>query len=216
MTTDESNKPDPVVDALAEAGDERQEVLGRAFQELRPRLERMVQMRMDPRLRERIGASDVLQDAWGDVSRRVDDYLADPRMPFFLWVRFITAQKLLQLRRHHVEAQRRDVRRQVPVQGSARPGVTSIALANQLAARGTTPTQAAQRGDVRSQLEQALDQMSEMDREILALRHFEGLTNSEAAAELGIEKKAASKRYLRALERIRDVLDLDALGEQTT
>jgi RNA polymerase sigma-70 factor (ECF subfamily) len=167
----------------------------------------MVELRMDPRLRARLGASDVLQDAFVEASERLGDYLADPRMPFFLWLRFITAQRLLALHRRHLEAKKRDARRQVAAGGRGFPAATSIALAANLVDRGTTPTEGAVREELRRRLEDALDKMTPQDREVLVLRHFEELSNAEAARELGIEESAASKRYLRALKRLREVLE---------
>jgi len=195
---------DPEVEALAAAGDDVEEALGGLWQEHRRRLLKMVHLRMDPRLKGRVGASDVLQDAYVEISRRVRDYLADPRMPFFLWLRFITAQRLAALHREHIGAQKRDLRREVEL---GMPAASTPALVDQLMARGTTPTQRIAREERRVQLAQALDRLEPGDREILALRHFEELSNLEAAKELGIQPPAASKRYVRALDRLQGLLD---------
>lgn len=162
---------------------------------------------MHPAVRGRVGASDVLQETYIDVAGRIADYLKDPRMPFFLWVRFLTAQKLMALHRRHLGAQKRDVRRQVSRGRPEFPSASSVTLAKYLLAQGTTPTQAIAQGEMRLQLEEALDDMGPADREVLVLRHFEELTNVEAARELGIEPAAASKRYMRALKRLRAVLE---------
>lgn len=191
---------------LAAAGTDRARVLGELFERHRQRLLRMVDIRMDPRLRARVGASDVLQEAFVEISQRVAKYLAKPDMPFFLWIRFITAQKLVALHRFHLFAKKRDVRRQQVYARAGFPPATSVALVDRLAAGGTTPTQGLLRAEMRLQVEEALDRMSPVDREVLVLRHFEGLTNVETALELGIEKAAASKRYVRALERLGEVL----------
>ncbi len=166
---------------------------------------------MHPALKGRVGASDVLQEAYLDVAGRISDYLKDPRMPFFLWVRFLTAQKLMALHRRHIGAQKRDARRQVSRGRGPYPEASSVTLVNHLLAHGTTPTQAVAQGEMRLQLEEALDAMSPADRDVLVLRHFEELTNVEAARELGIEPAAASKRYVRALKRLRVVLDEQGL-----
>lgn len=192
--------------ALQEAGPERDQVLGRLFESHRRRLLKMIHLRMDPRLRERVGASDVLQDAYMEISARVGDYLADPRMPFFLWLRFVTAQRLVALYRHHAIAKMRDVRRQVPIEPAPFPNASSVVMAHALAESRTSPSGNAMREEARRQVEEALDRMSPADREVLALRHFEELSNVEAAAELGIQESAASKRYLRAIKRLRKIL----------
>lgn len=198
---------------LVGTGPERSRVLGELFQGHRERLMRMVNVRMDPRLRARVGASDVLQEAFVEVSRRVAEYLAQPDVPFFIWLRFITAQKLVALHRFHLGAKKRDARRQVAFARRDFPAATSIALVDRLVAAGTTPTQAALRAEMRNQVEQALDRMRTGDREVLVLRHFEGLSNAEAATELGIGTSAASKRYVRALERLQAILE--EVGLQT-
>ena len=192
---------------LQEAEEDRPEALASVLDRHRQRLLRMVEIRMHPALRARLGASDVLQEAWMEIQTRLGHYLADPQMPFFLWIRFITAQRLMMLHRRHIGAQKRDVRKQVSLHKGAFPSATSVALVDRLIASGTTPTQAAVQRELRLQLEEALDQMNPADREVLVLRHFEELTNVEAAAELGIEKAAASKRYVRALRRLREILE---------
>ncbi len=162
---------------------------------------------MDPALRARVGASDVLQEAWLDVRARIDDWLRDPSMPFYVWVRFLAAQRLLKARRHHLGAKRRDVRRQAPDRpGTSGLEATAAGLVEGLAASATSASGVVARHELRQELHAALDAMEPMDREVLALRHFEGLSNADTAAMLGIQPDAASKRYLRALERLRDVL----------
>jgi RNA polymerase sigma-70 factor (ECF subfamily) len=194
------------VEILRSAPD-RQRALGELLDRHRRRLLKMVNLRMDPRLRARLGASDVLQDAFVEVSRRIASYLADPRMPFFLWLRFITAERLLTAHRRHLLAGRRDARREV-----RGPGVepTTESLADRFAAEGTTPSEGALRTEIRARVMEALDAMEPGDRRVLALRHFEELSNAEAARELDITEAAASKRYLRALRRLRAVLDRPA------
>ena len=166
----------------------------------------MVHLRMDPKLRARVSPSDVLQEAFVEISARVGDYLDNPRMPFFLWLRLTTAQQLVAAYRHHVEIQKRDVRRQVRIDRGAFPEASSAVMADRLVGALTTPSGAAMQAEARRQIESALDQLSDKDREVLVMRHFEELSNVEAAQELGIEEPAASKRYLRALQRLRRIL----------
>ena len=127
-------------------------------------------------------------------------------MPFFLWVRFITAQRLLKVRRHHVGAQKRDARREVAADAPMGPSASAVALVDHLVASGVTPSLAAAEDEFRKQLMEALDEMNPLDREVLVLRHFEELGNAEVARALDIQPDAASKRYLRALERLAGVL----------
>jgi RNA polymerase sigma-70 factor (ECF subfamily) len=127
-------------------------------------------------------------------------------MPFFLWLRFITGQKLLELHRYHLGAQARDAGREVSLYRGSLPETTSAALAAQLLGHLTRPSEAAIRAETKVRLQEALNRMEPLEREVLALRHFEHLSNAETAQVLGIQESAASKRYLRALKRLKDIL----------
>ena len=191
---------------LRAAGPHRSDALARALERHRERLLRMVEIRMHPAVRARIGASDVLQDAYLTIAARLGDYLRDPHMPFFLWIRQLTAQSLVDLQRHHLGAKKRDVRRQVPMGRAFAASATSVALASGLMAAGVTPTEAVVARELRGQLEGALESMGGDAREVILLRHFEELSNLETARVLGIQPAAASQRYVRALRQLREVL----------
>ena len=207
----EGTLDDRDLEALRAAGADRQAILGGLFADQRARLCRMVDLRMDPRLKGRVDASDVIQEAWLEISARLEDYLRDPRMPFRLWVRFIAGQKLLGLYRYHVGTQKRDARRQRALAPALGPEASSVAVARHLVASGTTPTGFAVKRELHAQLVDALESMDPLDREVLVLRHFEQLGNRDVAAVLDIGQTAASNRYVRALERLRGLLasDLD-------
>jgi RNA polymerase sigma-70 factor (ECF subfamily) len=172
----------------------------------RPRLRRMVEMRIDARIQSRIDASDVIQEAYVDVARRFDQYLSDPKLSLFLWLRLIVGERLLKLRRQNLGTQMRDAGREVSLYRGALPAASSAALAAQLLGKHTSPTQAAVRAERILRLQDALNALDPMDREILSLRHFEELTAAEAARVLDIEESAAAKRYFRALKRLKDIL----------
>ncbi len=193
-------------DPLDEVRHGGQAALAGLFMEHRPRLKRMIQMRIDRRVAGRVDPSDVLQEAFLDASRRLGEYLSKPSMPLFLWFRFLTGQRLLAIHRQHLGTQKRDPRQEVAIHRRAMPQADSASLSMQLLGHLTTPSLAAMRQEVQDQLEELLGTMEPMDREILSLRHFEELTNNEAAEELGITPAAASKRYIRALERLRHVV----------
>ncbi|MCO6454554.1 MAG: sigma-70 family RNA polymerase sigma factor [Pirellulaceae bacterium] len=190
---------------LAAGGDEA--ALGQLLVQYRERLLRVVGFRMDGRLRGRIDPADVVQEAYLEAAGRFAEYVRDPRMPFFLWLRFLTVQKLLQLHRHHLGYKMRDASREVSLYNGPLPEATSAVLAAQLLGRQTTPSQAAVRAEVKLRLEQALNEMEATDREVLALRHFEHLTNVETAKVLGLTESAASNRYVRAVKRLKRILD---------
>jgi RNA polymerase sigma-70 factor (ECF subfamily) len=166
----------------------------------------MVALRLDQRLQGRIDASDVIQDAFLEASARAAEYLRQPTMPFFLWLRFLTGQKLMELQRHHLGAQMRDAGREVSLYRGSLPETSSAALAAQLLGHGTQPSEAAVRAERKIRLQEALNTLEPMDREVLTLRHFEQLTTPEVAQVLGIKEPAAGKRYLRALKRLKEIL----------
>ncbi len=190
--------------AVAEGG---RQALGSYLERHRDRLRSMVVLRLDRRVRGRIDASDVIQEAFLEATERIGDYLESPEMPFFLWLRFITSQKLLQIHRQHLGARMRDANREISLYRGAYPEATSAALAAQLVGKRTSPSQAAMRAEMKIHLQEALNAMEPTDREVLALRHFERLSNVEAAQVLRIKESAASKRYLRALKRLREVIE---------
>jgi RNA polymerase sigma-70 factor (ECF subfamily) len=195
------------IDRLIErtrAGDP--DALNTLFARHRSRLRRMVELRLDRRLQGRIDASDVIQEAYLDVAQRMHEYLKSQRLPLFLWLRLVVGERLLKLHRHHLGAQMRDAGREVSLYCGAAPGASSAALAAQLLGKQTSPTQAAVRAERLLRLEEALNALDPLDREILSLRHFEELSRAEAAQVLGIEEAAAAKRYIRALKRLKDAL----------
>ncbi len=185
-----------------------QAVLG----EHRDRLRRLVAFRMDRRLQGRVDPSDILQESYLDAARRLPDYLDNPPMPFFLWLRFLTQQRLVTAHRHHLGRSMRDAGREVSLTGGgekkvADVGDSSAAMAVHLLGRHGTPSEDAIRTETAERLRAALEAMPPMDREVLALRHFEGLNNAETAELLGLQPSAASKRYIRAVERLRVILE---------
>jgi RNA polymerase sigma-70 factor (ECF subfamily) len=173
----------------------------------RDRLRRMVALRLDRRLQGRVDPSDIIQEAYIDASARLAEFARQPDMPFFLWLRFLTGQRLLRVHRQHLGAEMRDVAREVSLYRGALPAATSAALAAQLLGRDTRPSEAAVRAERSIRLQEALNSMDPLDREVLALRHFEQLSNGEAARVLGLQEPAAAKRYVRALKRLRLILD---------
>jgi RNA polymerase sigma-70 factor (ECF subfamily) len=188
----------------ARAGDPQ--ALNAIFARHRARLRRMVEMRLDWRLQARLDASDVVQDAFLQVASRLHEYLRDPRLPLFLWLRLIVGERLTTLHRHHLGVQMRDAGREVSLYREALPAASSAALAAQLLGKHTSPTQAAMRAERLLRIQEALNSLEPIDREVLSLRHFEQLSRAETAQVLGIEEAAAAKRYIRALKRLKATL----------
>lgn len=180
--------------------------LGRLLDQHRDRLRKLVLLRMDPMLRGRIDASDVIQETQMEAARRLGEYLRDPAVPFFVWLRFLCTQRLAMLRRFHLTAQGRTVARERSIFGKGRTGASSAALAARLLGRLTQPSAAALRAELKRRLHAALAALEPLDREILTLRHLEQLSAAEAAATLGIREEAAKKRHVRALLRLKKSL----------
>jgi RNA polymerase sigma-70 factor (ECF subfamily) len=147
-----------------------------------------------------------LQETFVEASDRLGDYRDQQSFPPYLWLRYLALQRVLILHRRQLAAQVRDARLEVPLVAESMPEVSSIVFAAQLMDSGTSPSMAAARAETRQRLEQALQQLEPMDREVLALRHFEQLNNAETAAVLGIELAASSQRYYRALKRLKELL----------
>ncbi len=193
---------DPLL-ARVLAGDER--AFAEAFAIHRERLWRMVHFRLDRRLQGRVDADDILQEAYLDGAKRLHHLADNQPISLFLWLRLVIGQTLIDVHRRHLGAKMRDADREESIQQRLSEG-TSVSLSFHLLAHLTSPSQAAARAELTALVEEALGGMSDTDREVLALRHFEELTNSEVADVLGIERKAASIRYVRALARLKTVL----------
>jgi len=204
MTEGPENTSDETVDRLRREG---HAALAELFTRHRLRLRRMVDMRLDRRVAGRVDASDVLQEAFVDASKQLERYLEDVPMPPFLWLRFLTGERLMATHRRHLGAKMRDAKQEVPLRIHARPDVRSESLSFGLAGKLTSPSVAAVRAEVNDRLCKAIADLEVLDREILSLRHFEELSNAEAAEELEITTAAASKRYIRALERLRKAVE---------
>ncbi|MFO0869121.1 MAG: sigma-70 family RNA polymerase sigma factor [Pirellulales bacterium] len=189
----------------AGAGDVR--ALAEVLERNRQRLKRMVRIRLDTRLRGRLDPSDVIQEAYLDAARRLPEYVREPAVPFFLWLRKLTAQRLIDVHRQHLGAKMRDAGLEVSLHYGAYPQASSLSLAAQLLERYSSPSQAAMRAELQVRVQEALNTMDPIDREVLVLRHFEMLTNEEVAQVLGVKKTAASNRYIRALKRLTVLLE---------
>lgn len=200
METDQTE----IIRQLHECSNEKFAELFSAFKE---RLRRIIRFRLDYRLASRISDSDVLQECYVRAADRLEKYLANPEFPFFVWLRMQANQQVADLHRKHLQAGKRDARREVNLNSPPRPSnQTSMQLAAHLVAQMTTPSRLVQRSEEIAALEKSLNEMNEMDREVIALRHFEELSSNETAQVLGIEPAAASKRYVRALKRLKEIM----------
>ena len=185
------------------------QALAQLFSRHRERLWQIIHFRLDERLRGRVDEDDLLQEAYLDAAGRLSHFedQGGGLSSAFLWLRMIVYQTLRDVHRRHLGTQRRNVGREESIHARHSPQATSISIASGLLGQLTSPSQAAIRAELSDQLQAVLAEMDPTDREVLALRHFEELTNSEVADVLRIEQKAASMRYVRALERLKRILE---------
>jgi RNA polymerase sigma-70 factor (ECF subfamily) len=209
--TDESGATDEL---LRRARGGEQAALAELFARHRDQLGRMVRLRLDRRLSGRVDPSDVLQEAYLDVARRFPEYAAAEPVSVLLWLRTVVGQRLIDVHRRHLGAKMRSAGQEISLYRGAMPQVSSASLAGQLLGRLTSPTRAAVRAELQLRLQEALNAMEPLDREVIVLRHFEDLNNAETAEVLGLQPSATSKRYIRALRRLKAILDgyPEALG----
>lgn len=183
-----------------------EEALAQFFEMVQPRLKRIVNFRLDHRLSGRVSESDVIQETYVRAAKRIGSYLEKDDMPFFVWLRLEVSQKLHELHRYHFGSERRDVRKEMTLGDTHDSGKTSLALAAHIVGRMITPSRVVAKAEQIAFMEQSLNEMNELDREVIALRHFEELSNLETAKILNLDPSAASKRYLRALKRLREIM----------
>ena len=208
MTTETSGQTE--LEQRAKSGDTA--ALAELFERSRERLRKMIDLRMDERVSQRVDPSDVLQEAYVDLADQLANYVKDPKLPFFIWMRRITGLRLAKVHREHLDVAKRDIGREVSLHRGPLPQVTSFALASRLVGNVTAPEDRAIRAERQLKLEEVINTMAEDDREIIALRHFEQMTTQEVAAALEITEAAAGMRYLRAVRRLqKEVKDVQGL-----
>ena len=204
VLSDSSENPEELLRAALSGN---KQALAALFTQYRSRLRQMVRLRLDRRLHGRIDPSDVIQEAYLDVVSQLPAYKnKQDEMPFFLWLRMVTGQRMMRVHRQHLGAEMRNAGRDVSLHCGALPRATSVSLAAQLMGQFTSVSQAAIRSEMQVKLQEAINCMDDVDREIIALRHFEELSNKEAAFILGLSKTATSNRYVRAMARLQSVL----------
>jgi RNA polymerase sigma-70 factor (ECF subfamily) len=178
----------------------------RLWAQQREPLRRVIDLRLDPALARRVDASDIVNDVLLEAHQRLADYLRNPVMPFRLWLRHLARDHIIDAHRRHRLAQRRSLDREQPMRPARLADHSSLELAAQFLGREVTPATAALRRELKRQLEEAVAALEEDDREIIWMRHYEQLSNQEAAAVLGLSEAAASMRHLRALRRLRALM----------
>lgn len=181
--------------------------------EFREPLRQVVGLRLDPVLARRVDASDIVQDVLLEANQRLREYLQSPNMPFHLWLRHLAQDRIIDTHRRHRQAQRRSIDREQAIQRPAWSDESSVQLVSQLIDGEHTPASAAIHTELQRRLNLALNELNEQDRDIILMRHHEQLSNQDVAELLKLTEAAASMRYLRALRKLRAVLDPNSAGE---
>jgi RNA polymerase sigma-70 factor (ECF subfamily) len=209
MTVPRHEDTDELLQSVAAGdGSARERLLARH----RQRLRRMIEVRLDRRLRPRIDPSDVLQEALAEAARKLAEYARQRPLPFYPWLRRLAWEQLVLTHRRHLRAQRRSVRREEPG-GLPLPDESALHLAERLVGRASSPSARLERDEQRRRVREALGALAESDREVLVLRYLEDLATREIAAVLGVTESAVKMRQLRALQRLRELLGADDLAE---
>lgn len=198
---------DQTADLLAAHREGDPQAAGLALERHRDPLRRMVSLRLDRRIQGRVDASDIVQEVMIEANRRLDAYLQNPSLPFHLWLRQMARDRIVDAHRRHRASEKRSVDREQA--GAYSPlDQSTMDLVAQLSDHQLTPAAAATMRELQRRFEAALEQLDDPDREIVLMRHFEQLSNQDAAKALGLSEPAASMRYLRALRRVRALLNV--------
>jgi len=182
--------------------------IDKLFARYRTYLHQVIEMRMDDRLRQRVDASDVVQETQLEAARLLSTYLERESVPFRLWLRQIARNRLHKIRRRHIDAARRTTTREVSL-----PERSTLQFAEQLLARGSTPSQHVSKQELVRRVQKGLSQLSDFDREILLMRNYEELSYEEIGYVMEIEPAAAKMRHGRALLRLTKTLSNNGLTE---
>lgn len=199
-------EPDKTQELLSLARNGDKDAVNRLIERHRDSLRHLVRMRLDRQIQPRVDASDIVQDVMVEASRRLDDYLANPVMPFHLWVRHIARDRIIDAHRRHRVSAKRSVDRE---QAMAIPGgmdQSSIILVRELMDGERSPASQVIEQELSGLVEGAIANLEELDAEVIVMRHYEQLTNQEIALALGLTEPAASMRYLRAIKRLRELM----------
>ncbi|MEM9409834.1 MAG: sigma-70 family RNA polymerase sigma factor [Planctomycetota bacterium] len=200
-------------DLLAQAKDGNDTAVNQLMDRHRNSLRQLVRMRLDQKIQRRVDVSDVVQDILVEANRRLQRYMDNPIMPFHLWLRQIARDRIIDAHRRHRVSTRRSVDREQPISAPRGYDESSIQLAAVIGDDRLTPAAAALQKEIAGRIELAITKLDEKDSEIIIMRHYEMLTNQEIAAALDLTEPAASMRYLRAVRRLKSVLQNESPDE---
>jgi RNA polymerase sigma-70 factor, ECF subfamily len=196
-------EPDALLQQRAQAGD--QDAWGELLSSQQERLLRIIGLRMEPRLRNRVDPADIIQETFLEATRRRQEFFERSGVPLFIWLRLLALQKLAEIHRHHVGAKSRSLNREKRPERMVSHDTSAMIVA-QLLGHTTTPSRIVAQAELEQRLRAALDQLDPLDREIIMLRNFEKLTNPEAAGILGLGLSTAGSRYVRAIRKLGEIM----------
>lgn len=202
-------EPDPTANLLADAKRGDPDAVDQLLSRHRESLKRMIDMRLDKRVAQRVDVSDIVQEVMVEANRRLQIYLQNPAMPFHLWIRQIAKDRIIDAHRRHRASAKRSVDREQRLEIQGPPDASTIELAGQLMDPELTPAALATQRELAIQVQNCIAKLDERDQDILLMRHYEQLSNQEVAVALGLTEPAASMRYLRALKRLRAIINGD-------
>ncbi len=197
--------------AQAKGGDES--AVNQLMDRHRNSLRQLIRMRLDKKIQKRIDVSDVVQDVLVEANRRLQRYLADPVMPFHLWLRQIAKDRIIDAHRRHRVSAKRSVDREQQMAVPRGYDQSSIQLASVLGDPRLTPAAAVLQQEMSKKVEESIALLEEKDCEIIVMRHYEHLSNQEIGQLLNLTEPAASMRYLRAIRRLKQVLQEGQTGD---
>ncbi len=213
----EAETPDVDLSVLHNAPDDKRDEIAKAivekmFEVHHARLLRMIEVRLQPELRARVEANDVLQEAFIEAYRQLRTGVSAPKGSSFVWLRLIVGQQLVAVYRRYCQTQKRNVAREFSIsEKRVQPDATATSLF--LVGNYTSPSVAAQRVELAEKVKACLEQLSEPDSEVLCMRHFEQLSNRETAEELNVSPNTASVMYMRALKKFKVILKKAKIDE---
>jgi RNA polymerase sigma-70 factor, ECF subfamily len=195
-------------DLLRRAGDGDASARDELLHRHRPRLRKLVALRLDHRLAARVDPSDVVQETLAEAARKLANYLHQRPLPFYPWLRQLALERVARLHREHVQVGKRSVLREECAFGSL-PDESALEMIDRLRRSGSSVGSRLRREELRRCLQAALERLKPADREVLVLRHIEQLDTAEVAAVLGLSESAVKMRHMRAVDRLRTLLAID-------
>ena len=203
MTTNHHQDDTDQLLRLAAAGDTS--AATRLLDRHRDRLRNLIALRLDTRLSARVDPSDVIQEALVDANAQLTRFANERPLPFYPWLRQVALSRLAQVHRFHLHTQRRAVDREVDKLETM--DNSGAELARHFASNLPSPSQQARENEKRRSLDDAIRKLRPTDREVLVLRYVEQLSASDAAAVMRMTPNTFAQRHLRAVRRLRTLVD---------